>query len=195
MQKNVARYATLQPSLLRLKDGGILFGYNVMNRFEGPDLRFYDGKFYVRRSSDEGRTWSDPVCATPYPSYHTVNPDRIIQLSSGRIIVPAEWTRELGGGEAGHMVALCYYSDDGYTWIRSRTYVDIGATTEEPSIVELRDGRLLMVFRSRNGYVGRAWSSDQGDTWTESGASTCLRRLRHSRSNACLRPETCCCSG
>jgi sialidase-1 len=169
MQKHVARLATLQPSLLRLKNGEILFGYDVMNRYEGTELRLYDGKYYVRRSSDEGKTWSDPVCATPHAGYHTVNPDRVIQLSSGRIVVPAEWTREIGGGEAGHMVSLCYWTDDGYTWVRGKNYVDVGSTTEEPSIVELKDGRLLMVFRNRNGYVGRAYSSDQGDTWTDVG--------------------------
>jgi sialidase-1 len=169
LQKNVARYATLQPSLLRLKSGEILFGYDVMNRWEGTDLRLYDGKYYVRRSADEGKTWGDPVCATPYPSYHTVNPDHVIQLSSGRIIVPAECTLALGGGEAGHMVSLCYWSDDGHTWVRSKGHVDVGTTTEEPSIVELKDSRLLMVFRNRNGYVGRAYSNDLGDTWTDVG--------------------------
>src|SRR5258708_6408991 len=64
MQKHVARLATLGPSLLRLRSGEILFGYNVMNRYEGPDLRLYDGKYYVRRSFDEGETWTDPTCAT-----------------------------------------------------------------------------------------------------------------------------------
>ena len=169
MQKNVARYATLQPSLLRLANGDLLFGYNVMNSYLGPDIRFYDGKFYVRRSTDDGATWGDPVCATPYPSYHTVNPQHLIQLSSGRIVLPTEWTSALGGGEAGHMVSLCYFSDDGYTWVRGRGVVDVGTTTEEPSIVELKDGRLMMVFRNRNGYVGRAYSADRGDTWTDVG--------------------------
>jgi len=169
LQKHVARLATLQPSLLRLKNGEILFGYNVLNRYEGKELRLYDGKFYVRRSSDEGKTWSDPGCATPHEGYHTVNPDRVIQLASGRIVVPVEWTRELGGGEAGHMVSMCYWSGDGYTWVRGKSFVDVGTTTEEPGIVELNDGRLFMVFRNRNGYVGRAYSSDQGDTWSDVG--------------------------
>jgi sialidase-1 len=169
LQKNVARYATLGPSLLRLANGELLFGYNVLNRFQGPDTRFYDGKFYVRRSSDDGKTWTDPACATPCNSYHTTNPDAVIQLSTGRIVVPAEWSKAVGGGEAGHMVSLCYYSDDGFTWVRSKNYVDMGSTTEEPSIVELRDGRLLMIFRNRSGFVGRAWSEDGGDTWIRAG--------------------------
>jgi sialidase-1 len=185
MQRNYARLSTLAPSLLRLKDGRLLFGYHTSNNYEGSDLRLYDGHFYVRYSWDEARTWSDPFCATLYPGFHTVNPDRVIQLSSGRIVVPAEWTRAVGGGEAGHMVCLCYYSDDGYTWVRSRNFVDTGTTTEEPSIVELKDGRLLMVFRNLKGYVGRAYSHDHGDSWTEPGffelpsplAPQCITRI------------------
>lgn len=84
-------------------------------------------------------------------------------------MIPVEWTRKVGGGEAGHMVCLCYYTDDGYTWIRSRNFVDTGKTTEEPSVVELKDDRLLMVFRNLMGYVGRAYSHDGGDTWTGVG--------------------------
>ena len=169
MQRNFARLGTLQPSLLRLKDNRILFGYNTLNNYQGQDLRSFDAHFYVRYSGDEARTWSDPFCATLYPGFHTVNPDHVIQLSSGRIVVPSEWTHEMGGGEAGHAVCLCYYTDDGYTWIRSRNFVDTGKTTEEPSIVGLKDGRLLMVFRNRMGYVGRAYSPDQGESWTEPG--------------------------
>jgi sialidase-1 len=174
MQRNFSRYGTLQPSLLRLKDNRILFGYNTLNNYQGKDFRLYDGHFYVRYSSDEARTWSDPFCATLYPGYHTVNPDRVIQLASGRIVVPCDWSREMqnwssGGGEVGHDVCLCYYSDDGYTWVRSRNFVDSGKTTEEPSIVALKDGRLLMVFRNRMGYVGKAYSPDQGDSWSEPG--------------------------
>jgi len=90
MQRNFARLGTLQPSLLRLKDNRLLFGYNTLNNYQGGDLRLYDGHFYVRYSWDEARTWSDPFCATLYPGYHTVNPDRVIQLSSGRIVVPSE---------------------------------------------------------------------------------------------------------
>lgn len=172
LQKHVARLATLQPSLLRLADGDLLLAYNVMNRYEGADLRLYDGKIYVRRSSDDGATWSDPVCATPYPAYHTVNPDRLIQLSSGRILLPVERTHTLGGGEAGHMAALCYWTDDGFTWVPGRSGVDVGTTTEEPSVAQLADGRLIMVFRNRTGFVGRAYSTDQGDTWSEPGFLT-----------------------
>ena len=169
MQKNIAKSETVAPSLLRLQNGDILFGYNVLNNWTGPDIRLYDGHFYVRRSCDEGKSWSDQICATLHPGFHTVQPQSMVQLSSGRIIVPAEWSKNVGGGEAGHCVSLCYWSDDGHMWVRSRDYVDIGTTTEEPSVVELDDGRLLMAFRCIEGYVGHALSHDGGDTWKDVG--------------------------
>ena len=169
MQRNYAKDETVQPSLLRLKDESLLFAYNVQNNYQGPDIRRYDGHIYVRRSKDEGKTWEDQFCATIYPGCHTTNPDHLIQLSSGRVVLPAEWTMEVGGGEIGHAVCLCYYCDDGYTWIRSKNWVDTGKTTEEPSIVELKDGRLLMIYRTVLGYVGKAYSEDAGDTWTDAG--------------------------
>ena len=104
--------------------------------------------------------------ATLCPGYHTVNPDRLIQLKSGRIIVPAEWTMGVGGGEAGTMGTLCYFTDDGHIWVRGQGPINVGVTTKEPSVVELKDGRLMMVFRSTSGYVGKAYSEDQGDTWS-----------------------------
>jgi sialidase-1 len=185
MQRNFARKDTWNPSLLRLQGGRILFAYNTSNNMQGSDLRLYDGHVYVPYSSDEARTWTDPFCASLYPGFQDVNPDRVIQLSSGRIVVPVEWTKEVGGGEAGHMVCLCYYSDDSYTWVRGRNFVDIGTTTEEPAVVELKDGRLLMVFRNLKGYVGKAHSHDHGDTWTGPGfyelpsplAPQCIKRI------------------
>ena len=167
VQRNVAKLETCCANLERLANGELLLGYLLINNYTGPEYRYYSGPYYVRRSSDEGQTWGHPICVTMHYGFHTIQPDCITQLSSGRILAPAEWTLEVGGGEAGHMVSLCYFSDDGHIWLRGKGHVDIGATTEEPSVVELKDGRLLMIFRSTRGYVGRAYSEDQGDTWSE----------------------------
>lgn len=167
VQANAAKIETIAANLERLATGELLLGYLLINNYQGANHRLYDGHYYVRRSSDDGRSWSHPICVTIYPGFHNVNPDRIFQLRSGRIIVPTEWSKAVGGGEAGHMVSLCYYSDDGHIWLRGQNYVDVGSTTEEPSVVELSDDRLLMVFRNKLGYVGRAYSEDKGDTWSD----------------------------
>ena len=36
----------------------------------------------------------------------------------------------------------------------------------QPSILKLKDGRLQVLMRTRNGKIGTSFSSDNGDTWT-----------------------------
>ena len=145
------------PCLLRLKSGELLFAYSVFIHGE-----MY-AHVYVRRSNDEGKTWSHPLCASPYPGGRYTQPGKIIQLSTGRIIIPVEQHTSKG-----YLVSLCYYSDDnGFAWYPSKKPADAGFMTDEPSIVELGDGRLLMIFRTTRGYLGKAHSKDGGETWTD----------------------------
>ena len=69
-------------SFLRLQSGKILWGY------ARKDTMTNLCRFFVRKSSDEGKTWTREVCATPQMAYHVVNNDRVKQLSSGRLLVP-----------------------------------------------------------------------------------------------------------
>lgn len=67
-------------------------------------------------------------------------------------------------------VSLCFYSDDdGRTWYRSQGEVSLmpNSTAEEPGIIELRDGRIMMWMRTSLGHVYRAYSSDGGETWSK----------------------------
>ena len=72
-------------------------------------------------------------------------------------------------------IAFVYYSDDeGQTWDRSDNDIigwpDDGKhgiyPTEEPTVAETKDGRLLMFSRSTLGRVLESWSDDDGGTWT-----------------------------
>ena len=163
-------FETIAPTLLRLDDGEVLLFYNLealsaRSPGWGDHTPTLDQHVYVRRSSDDGTTWSSPVCATHYPATCQSQPDKVVRLSSGRIVIPCEgfW---LTGGD--HCVSLCFFSDDGgYSWWPSRNFVDLGGATEEPSVVELDGGRLLMVCRTRRGYLARSYSQDDGLTWSE----------------------------
>jgi hypothetical protein len=78
-------------------------------------------------------------------------------------------------------------SDGGATW-ESRGRVRDAAFPEEDgwaggldtritplvenSVVELRDGGLLMLFRTRTGFIYQATSADRGFTWTEPAPTT-----------------------
>ncbi len=68
-----------------------------------------------------------------------------------------------------------YYSDDdGNTWQFNRDgeiFIQIGWSGPfypvfEPTVAEVRPGRLLMIMRTNLGRLFQAWSEDNGETWT-----------------------------
>jgi len=71
-------------------------------------------------------------------------------------------------------IAFCYLSDDeGQTWRKSNGYIfgwpqskKLGAfACDEPVIVELRDGRLLILARTTIGQIYFVYSDDGGESW------------------------------
>ena len=99
-----------------------------------------------------------------------VNNDRIVQLPSGRLLVPTS-LHSLRTEFVNRGVAMCYFSDDnGETWRRSTTMLEAppGSRSglQEPGIVALSDGRLMMLCRTDQGYQMRSYSEDSGVTWS-----------------------------
>jgi len=171
------------PSLLRLPNGDILLSYIVVTQTsywgvsprvsEGEGLS-YSAQNYYRRSADEGQSWTDQYIVTPQPGYVLMHNGKLLLLSTGRIIAPVTYkARDLIIPVADHggYVSTCFYSDDnGYSWQRSKNDIDMlaaGVEVDEPHVVELKDGRLMMLFRNYSGFVGRAYSQDGGETWSE----------------------------
>lgn len=155
------------PSFLRLPNGDILLAYFYTTHPTTP----YFGHNYLRRSADDGATWTDPVCYTPYPGYLPVHNDRLQILSTGRILAIAEYKAYLPSTEdhSGY-VAMSFFSDDGgYSWQPSRNTVDMyrdqGVEVQEADAVELKDGRLLLFARTYSGWPVFAYSEDKGETW------------------------------
>jgi sialidase-1 len=146
------------------------------NAIDGPLGLFYlvkngpsDLKAFLRVSEDEGKSFGKPVCVTDRPGYHVMNNDRVTVLSTGRIVCPVAWTEDVTKG--GHFVSVCFFSDDGgKTWKKGTDAVDApkrGAM--EPEVIELTDGKLLMIVRTQLGYIATALSKDGGDRWGEPG--------------------------
>ena len=98
----------------------------------------------MKRSTDECETWSEPVQISTRPGFHWINHDRILRLSTGRILLPTWWTNDKNKGR---YIAFCYYSDDeGQTWTEAKRKVEIPedkhsglSGAQEPAIVELQD--------------------------------------------------------
>jgi len=159
LQGNVGGCNVMSVSLLRLASDALLFGYLVKHH-ESQDCHYY-----VRRSDDDGETWSAPVLATPEAGYFVVNNDRLIQTRRGRLLAPASKAVEPNY----HCVAGCFYSDaDGATWQRSKTVMDLpgNAGLQEPGIAELADGSLWMHLRTDRGCIYESRSEDGGEHWS-----------------------------
>ena len=75
-------------SIVRLPTGELLLFYLRLDSRSSEHL-------YLRRSSDEFATLSEPVRVGALEGYESVNNDRVVQLSSGRLIVPANMHSEL----------------------------------------------------------------------------------------------------
>jgi photosystem II stability/assembly factor-like uncharacterized protein len=136
----------------------------------------------MRYSRDEGRTWSDPAVCVPARGYYVLNNDRAVQLRTGRIVLPVAYHPPVRGGFGSRGVAMAFLSDDGgATWRSSRTRLESAspdrAGFQEPGIVELKDGRVMMFIRTQLGSQYVSYSSDGGDTWTDPRASNIVSPL------------------
>ena len=189
-------YSVIQPnraanvmsvSLLRLLDGRIMFMFLEKSHIRGGEFSFIDGddvlgvdcRPWIRFSSDEGATWTEPMDVTRYiKMYIVVNNDRLVQLKSGRLIIPAAIPHlapsmkegRIQFGYSPRAVAYFYLSDDGgRTWRESQEccYPPHGVATgfQEPGVIELTDGRIMAWFRTSAGYQYKAFSDDGGETW------------------------------
>ena len=150
-------------SLLRLKDGRIALFYLRKNSLA-------DCHPLLRYSSDEGVTWSAPLETIPEPGYYVLNNDRVVQLKNGRLVMPVALHEPIDGKFSPTGVAMTYVSDDaGQTWHRTgvlQSPVESRAGFQEPGVVELRDGRLLMFIRTQLGSQYLSYSTDHAQTWS-----------------------------
>ena len=168
------------PGFLRLTNGQILLSYFYSTG--GPP---YYGHTYYRRSTDDGKTWGDQFVITPYPGYNVIHNDKLIQLASGRLIAPGEREHKPSpGGHAGYVSFVFYSDNNGYNWYRSKNEVNaLPIEAQEPHVVELKDGRLMMLCRTYSGFVLRAYSEDQGVTWSRGEP---VRELKLSANSSAL---------
>ena len=125
-----------------------------------------DLKVYLRISNDNAQTFGEPIQVTSHPGYHVLNNDRVTRLSTGRWLVPISSTPDIG--RVNHLMNSCMISDDGgQHWRKGKGDVDYprrGAM--EPEVIELKDGKVLMIFRTQLGHIAAATSTDGGDTWS-----------------------------
>jgi len=143
-------------SLLHLADGTLLHINGVADTGDWQNLALC-----MRRSTDNGATWSDPVLVEPEHGVgHQVIAGPIV-LGDGTIVQLCDGTAGGSGPTSVHIS-----SDNGLTWSgQGGSIAGIHA-----AVVELSGNRLLAFGRGtdigHSGMTPRSVSSDKGRTWT-----------------------------
>ena len=149
-------------SLLRLQNGDIALFYLRKNSTQ-------DCIPMMRISKDETDSWSEAIpCITDKQGYFVLNNARVIQLDNGRLLMPIALHQVPGGKWADKADLYSYYSDDnGRSWHSSAQVPNKSSIiTQEPGVIEMKDGRIMMYIRSSGGFQQLSFSQDKGETWS-----------------------------
>ncbi len=146
------------PVLYRTEDGKIVLDYKI-----GSNMQDWTG--WEIRSSGKGKRWSHPrMLATTEEERHlTLGPIKNKPLvSKGRII-------------AGSSTEVTYDSwkvhfetsdDDGRTWQKREVDCE-GILCIQPALLDMGDGHIRALCRTRNSRIAMTESFDNGTTWTK----------------------------
>lgn len=175
------------PGIIETSEGTILVSWFTSLAFDNPkDFPWVPQKFrdkwrrhaeklspetrkrwhgnWVRRSTDGGQTWEDPVRT------NVSAPHGPIQLKDGRLLYVGR------GSKDGQVVLGVEESqDDGRSWklISTISFPPEESMKEywEPHLVEMEEGRLIAMFRydpedALQSYMRQSESDDGGQTWS-----------------------------
>jgi len=120
------------------------------------------GETFVHISDDHGRSWREtrPIDTAPYDGGYGIR--GACELPNGDLLLP------LSDIPHWRVVFVLRSSDDGESWGRPVEVANVqGKEFEEPSLIRLESGRLLMLLRE-NGTrrLHQCLSDDDGMTWT-----------------------------
>ncbi|MBI4625655.1 MAG: exo-alpha-sialidase [Verrucomicrobia bacterium] len=180
LQDNLDANNVKQPNIFRCANGDMLLFFTSWK------IAAQERSVHYKRSTDDGETWSEIRQLTAPGGSYILDSGRIFKHTSGRIILPIYWSREIWTDNEKYEAFAYYSDDDGKTWKVSSNRIAMpkrGAM--EPTMVERKDGSVFTILRSTVGYLYQAESRDRGQTWSEATptkltspqAEPCLRRI------------------
>lgn len=135
----------------------------------------YSCKPHIVRTSDNGKTWSEPVCCVDRSGYFIVINDGAVKLSSGRVIIPATFHKNKDDKpwsiEGRGVMYLVASDDDGKTWYTLSFGAEnpvkaSGTGLQEIGLYEHEDGEIFCYARTDLSHQFGSHSQDGGKTWS-----------------------------
>lgn len=142
------------------------------DRIADVNIRDIHGEFIIR-STDGGKTWSDPIRTGVSSPHGPTELDDGTLLFLGKATAPYE-TWDDGATFSGTPITAARSSDDGLTWEAIGTVPCAegheDAQYHEPHAVQASDGRIIVHIRNHNDRPSadtwQAESTDGGKTWS-----------------------------
>jgi hypothetical protein len=174
----------MEPSFVRLSCGRVLQAYMQRDTYVNGGDPFGQMHPMLTCSDDDCQTWSEPERMTGSQSEFFTTNDRLIRLSTGRILLPVV--------TAPKMTSICTWlsDDEGVTWKKSKGVLQAPDQVRYsyPIAVELADGNVALLLQNSTGYLHVARSDDGGDSWalvSQEGPAPCPATC-----NACRLPDS-----
>lgn len=149
--------------------------------FYDQSMGYFDGRAGVWAITCDNPDADKPLWSAPRRIWHGATLNKPVVLRNGEWLLPVSlWTRdrihpaELRDGfhelDDQRMAHVFVSSDKGATWSRRGGVVIPQSDFDEHMLVELKDGRLWMLARTKQG-ISEAFSPDGGRTWSEPTSS------------------------
>ncbi len=152
-------------SLIRKNNGDIAIFY--LQKYTTSD-GLIKSRVASRISNDEGKTWQDYKIVIDQDGYLVKENDRLVRLSSGRLILPLNHHGDSSAKiESG--VAMFFFSDDDgetFNLSPSKLSLDDPDGMQETGVMERKDC-LWSFSRTTYGFQYESFSYDNGQTWSD----------------------------
>ena len=150
-------YPCWNPVLFKSISGKITLFYKL-----GPSPREWWGM--EKNSIDNGLTWTK---AKELPK-NILGPikNKPFQLFNGTILSPSS-TETRTYGELSWKIHVEKSSDDGISWKKIPIDTSTKYDVIQPSILNLGNGKLKLLCRSRNNFIMESFSNNNGESWSK----------------------------
>lgn len=167
-QNDSLRYPTWNPVLFKPDQGPLMLFYKV-----GPSPSEWWGMLMT--SEDEGRTWSKARrLGKDNAIGNLLGPvkNKPVQLKDGSILCPSSTEVEINNKDRWR-VHFELTRDLGKSWEVIGPVTDgIKFNAIQPSILTYQDGRMQILCRTQENFIGQSWSKDMGKTWSPMTATS-----------------------